>query len=417
MRNVWLILKREYRAWVFTRAFWFTTLLMPLLVSLLLVIPARLASYRLEMRRSIVVVASRAEFGEMLRQQLTEVDESNPTAVKFQVRVSTNATDAERESLRAQVAAGAIDGYLWATDDALAARKVLYSSRGVGDFMEWGGLRVALQVAMMREELRRHGAANVNMQELLRPFDLQTARVEQGTERRWSGRGMVVMTVLLVTSLYGVVLMYGVILMRSVLEEKASRIVEVLLSSVSSRQLMAGKILGVGLVGMTQMGIWALMGVAVLVPAMAKWKDITLQVPATAVLFFPVFFVLGYLLYAGLWAVLAAITNSEQEAYQLQTLVMLPLLVSIILVFFVIRRPEATASIWLSMVPFFAPLLMYVRILVEMPPAWQIVLCLALLTATTWGLLGLCARIYRIGILMYGKRPTLAEVWRWTKYA
>jgi ABC-2 type transport system permease protein len=69
------------------------------------------------------------------------------------------------------------------------------------------------------------------------------------------------------------------------------------------------------------------------------------------------------------------------------------------------------------MVPFFAPLLMYVRILVEMPPAWQIVLCLALLTATTWGLLGLCARIYRIGILMYGKRPTLAEVWRWTKYA
>ncbi len=417
MRNVWLILKREYRAWVFTRAFWFTTLLMPLLVSVLLVLPARLSSYRLDLRRSIVVVASRAEFGDMLRQQLTQVDETNPTAVKFRVQVSTNVTDAERESLRAQVASGAIDGYLWASDEALTEHKVLYSSRGVGDFMEWGALRAALQVAVMREQLRQHGASSVDMRELLRPVELQTVRVEQGTERQWSGRGMFVMTVLLVTSLYGVVLMYGVILMRSVLEEKASRIVEVLLSSISAKELMAGKILGVGCVGMTQMGIWALMGTAALIPAMAKWKDIGLQLPASAMLFFPVFFVLGYLLYAGLWAVLAAITNSEQEAYQLQTLVMLPLLVSIILVFFVIRRPDATASLWLSMVPFFAPLLMYVRILVEMPPAWQIVVCLALLTGTTWGLLVLCARIYRIGILMYGKRPTLPEVWRWMKYA
>ncbi|MGH9579494.1 MAG: ABC transporter permease, partial [Terriglobales bacterium] len=326
-------------------------------------------------------------------------------------------SEAERAALRAGVGSGALDGYLWATDETLAERRVIYGSRGTADLIELSALKGAVGYAILKRSLKAQGGSPEGLDELLRPVRLETVRVEQGRESRWSGKGLFIMTVLLVTTLYGIVLMYGVILMRSVLEEKASRVVEVLLSAATARQLMAGKILGVGAVGLTQMAIWAFMGFAVVFPALPLGEEAALQVPTLSLVFFPVFFALGYLLYAGLWAMLAAVMNSEQEAYQLQTLVMLPLLISIVLVFFLIRRPDSPMAIWLSLVPFFSPLLMYVRILVQTPPAWQIALSLALLAGSAWYLLVLCARIYQVGILLYGKRPTLAEVWKWMRYA
>jgi ABC-2 type transport system permease protein len=261
--------------------------------------------------------------------------------------------------------------------------------------------------------------ARGDLDDVMRSVRLETIRIEQGRESAWSSRGMVMMTFLLVTSLYGLVLMYGVILMRSVLEEKSSRIMEVLLSAVTARQLMAGKILGVGAVGMTQMLLWGMMAAMAVGPLLMKWKDVVagIQLPPGAILFLPVFFVLGYLLYSALWATLAAVVNSEQEAYHLQTFVMLPMLLSVIMVLFIIRQPSTPLSVTLSLIPFCAPVLMYVRILVETPPAWQIALCLALLVGTTWALLVVCSRVYRIGILMYGKRPTLPEIWKWMRYA
>lgn len=417
MRNVWLIVRREYLAGVRTRGFWITTLLMPLLVALLLALPARLANYRPDISRNIVVITSSADFGEALRAELEKQGQNS--GIKYNITASTTATPAEREALRARVASGELDGYLWATDEALAARNFQYVARATNDFLEMASLNVAVFRAAISQRLAQRGVARGDLDDVMRSVRLETIRIEQGRENAWSSRGMVMMTFLLVTSLYGLVLMYGVILMRSVLEEKSSRIMEVLLSAVTARQLMAGKILGVGAVGMTQMLIWALMAAMAVGPMLIKWRDVVagIQLPLSAFLFFPVFFVLGYLLYSALWATLAAVVNSEQEAYHLQTFVMLPMLFSVIMVLFIIRQPSTPLAVVLSMIPFCAPLLMYVRILVETPPAWQIALCLALLTGTTWALLVLCSRVYRIGILMYGKRPTLPEIWKWMRYA
>ncbi len=417
MRNVWLIVRREYLAGVRTRGFWITTLLMPLLVALLVALPAQLANYRPEVSRTIVVVTSSADFGEALRGELEK--QSKNSGIKYNVTASTTATQTEREALLARVAAGKLDGYLWATDEALAARNFQYVARDTNDFLEIASLNVAVFRAAIGQRLAQRGVARGDLDDVMRSVRLETIRIEQGRESVWSSRGMVMMTFLLVTSLYGLVLMYGVILMRSVLEEKSSRIMEVLLSAVTARQLMAGKILGVGAVGMTQMLIWAVMAAMTVGPMLVKWRDVVagIQLPLSAFLFFPVFFVLGYLLYSALWATLAAVVNSEQEAYHLQTFVMLPMLFSVIMVIFIIRQPSTPLSVVLSMIPFCAPLLMYVRILVETPPAWQIALCLVLLTGTTWALLVLCSRVYRIGILMYGKRPTLPEIWKWMRYA
>ncbi|MGH9555443.1 MAG: ABC transporter permease, partial [Terriglobales bacterium] len=297
MRNVWLIVKREYLSGVRTRGFWITTLLMPLLVALLVALPARLANYRPDVSRNIVVVTSSADFGEALHKELEKQGQNS--GVKYKVTLSTNATPIEREALRARVASGELDGYLWATDEALAARSFQYVARATNDFLEMASLNVAVFRAAISQRLVQRGVARGDLDDVMRSVRLETIRIEQGRESAWSSRGMVMMTLLLVTSLYGPVLMYGVILMRSVLEEKSSRIMEVLLSAVTARQLMAGKILGVGAVGMTQMLLWGVMAVLAVSPMLVKWRDVAagIQLPPGAIAFFPVFFVLGYLLY------------------------------------------------------------------------------------------------------------------------
>lgn len=132
---------------------------------------------------------------------------------------------------------------------------------------------------------------------------------------------------------------------------------------------------------------------------------------------FVVFFVLGYLLFSALYAAIGAITTTEQEGQQLQFIVVIPLVLSVFMLSSVVRTPDAPIVAWLSMFPFFAPVVMYARIVIQTPPAWQIALSLILLIATIAGLLLLCARIYRVGVLIYGKRPTLPEILKWLKYA
>jgi ABC-2 type transport system permease protein len=207
--------------------------------------------------------------------------------------------------------------------------------------------------------------------------------------------------------------------MRSVLEEKSSRVMEVLLSAVTAKELMAGKIVGVGAVGLTQLAVWSLMGLTVAAPAVAAMREqlAGMQLNLNAVIYFFIFFILGYLLYSSLFAALGAMVNTEQEAQNLQFFVMLPLILSTVLMMLVMRQPDSTVSMVSSLFPFCTPILMYIRILVQQPPMWQILLSIGLLIATNYGVLVVCSRIYRVGILMYGKRPTLPELAKWLRYA
>jgi len=132
---------------------------------------------------------------------------------------------------------------------------------------------------------------------------------------------------------------------------------------------------------------------------------------------FAVFFLLGYLLFSALYAAIGAITTTEQEGQQLQFLIVIPLVVSVFLLNSVVRTPDAPTVVWLSMVPFFAPVVMYARIVIQTPPMWQIALSVFLLIATIAGVMVLCSRIYRVGVLIYGKRPNLPEILKWLRYA
>jgi ABC-2 type transport system permease protein len=432
MRNTWLIIRREYLERIRSKAFIIMTLLMPVFMASTILIPALLTGIKTGGTRRIVLVANNVEVAEAVKQQLIapqnqqgeeatgESGKSNQRASvpRYAITIDTNATDAERTALRQQITDGKIDGFLWLTDSDLASRKVIYSAKDVTDFGESIELRNAVQTALTKRQLAQKGMSGAEVESLLKPVDFDSIRIEKGKEGA-SGISVFLVSFTMVMLLYVNVLVYGIAVMRSIIEEKSSRILEVLLSSVTAKQLLAGKIIGVGAVGLTQTSIWLMVALAFSLPGIAAGHSMlsNVQIPMAGLVAFAAFFILGYFLYATMYAALGSMVNSEQEAQQVQWPAMLPIIFSIVLSTPVLQHPNSSLAFWTSMVPFFAPILMFVRVMVETPPMWQIILCIALMLLTTWGLLGLSSRIYRVGILMYGKRPTLPELRRWLRYA
>ena len=171
------------------------------------------------------------------------------SAPRYAIDINTNTTDAERASLRQQITDGKIDGFLWLADSDLASRKVVYSAKDVTDFGESIELRNAVQSALIKRQLAQKGMSGAEVETLLKPIDLDSIRIEKGKEGA-SGISVFLVSFTMVMLLYVNVLVYGFAVMRSIIEEKSSRILEVLLSSVTAKQLLAGKIIGVGAVGL-----------------------------------------------------------------------------------------------------------------------------------------------------------------------
>ena len=430
MHNIWLIIQREYLERVRTRAFIVLTLLIPAIMTAVMVLPAKLATGG-QKSQHIVLVTSNVKFGQAVRQQLlspaTATHQGQPESEDAGRRklskqdvidVDANPTESERAVLQGKVSSGAIDGYLWLTDQAISKGKVTYVSRSLADFGESSFLGEELNHVILFARLTRNGLGPDQVDQMLKPLKVTSVRIERGREVKGSGSGKFMEIMIMALLLYSAILFYGISVMRSVLEEKNSRVLEVLLSSSTSTELMTGKLFGVAAVGLTQILVWSVIGGVVALPSLAMnpaFSDLEIQ-PGVLVAF-AVFFLLGYLLYSALYAVIGAITTTEQEGQQLQFVIVLPLIVSLLLMVTVIRTPNAPAVFWLSMVPFFSPLLMFIRIVVQTPPLWQIVLSAFLLALTTAGAMALGARIFRVGVLMYGKRPTLPEILKWLKYS
>jgi ABC-2 type transport system permease protein len=431
MRNTWLIVRREYLERVRTRSFIALTLLLPAIIAAAFILPAKVATMKSGGPRRLVVVSSRPQFGELVRSQLLASDRSDdeddasndaraPLAQdqNYIIEVDSHLTESERAVLQDKLSAGAIDGFLWLSDDAIAQRKITYSGREVTDFMQKSWLSDRLTRAIAEEQLTAHGMTSTQADQLFKPVKLEMVHIKNGLQSESDGRGMFFAVFAMVMLLYTAVIFYGVSVMRSVLEERNTRIMEVLLSSTSSTELMAGKLIGVGAVGLTQIIIWILMAGAVALPSLAMNPSFSaLGIPPLLLAAFVVFFLLGYLLYSAIYAAIGAIVTTEQEGQQMQFIIVLPLVVAVFMMGPILRAPDAPLAVWTSMIPFFSPLLMYMRIAVQTPPVWQIALSLGLLVATIAAMLVLCARIYRVGVLMYGKRPTLPEIVKWLKHA
>jgi ABC-2 type transport system permease protein len=213
---------------------------------------------------------------------------------------------------------------------------------------------------------------------------------------------------------------YGQVILGAVVEEKETRIAEILFSSVRSFTLMMGKLIGVSLVALTQYGIWAIVfalfavfGVRMLA---AQGIPVSLpSIPISTVIYFIIFFLLGYFIYATIYALVGAMVTNTQEGGQVALPVIFLLMVGFYMAFPVMRSPGSSFAFWVSMFPFWSPITMMVRIVTQTPPFWEIALSILIGVGTVILLIWLAARVYRIGMLMYGKRASIPEVIRWVR--
>ena len=253
MHNTWLIIRREYLERIRIKAFIIMTLLMPVFMASTILIPALLsdmksgghASHRAggeqsRNRRGGEAAADRATQSSPDPQAKICVETQKPSAPRYAIDIDTNTSDAERTALRQQICDGKIDGFLWLTDNDLASRKVVYNAKDVTDFGESIELRNAVQTALTKRQLAQKGMSGAEVENVLKPIDLDSIRIEKGKEGA-SGISVFLVSFTMVMLLYVNVLVYGFAVMRSIIEEKSSRILEVLLSSVTAKQLLAGK--------------------------------------------------------------------------------------------------------------------------------------------------------------------------------
>jgi len=426
MSNVLLIAKREYVERVRSKAFLFMTLFIPALMFAVTVLPTMLAMRMSGGTKHLVVAASDRQTAELIRRQLQKppedsandgMGESRPIGSKYEIDLETNVSEAERTALTEKVRTKQLDGVIWATDEALAANQVSLVTRDVTNLADREVVNRSLNRALSRRNFEKKGLGDADIEEALKPVDLKTVNpAGAGSSNPFS---TFLATLAMAMVMYVTVLLYGTSVMRAVLEEKTSRIMEVMLSTATAKEMMAGKILGVGAVGLTQIAIWStttgVLSGGIGLAASGALKGL---ISPRLAFYFPVFFFLGYAMYSAMYAAIGAMANSEQETQQLQFLVAIPLIASVVVLVQILQSPSTPLAFWGSLFPFTAPLIMFTRVALDPNvPGWQIALSISLVIATIYGLVVLCGRIYRIGILMYGKKPTLPEIMKWIRYA
>jgi ABC-2 type transport system permease protein len=436
MNNTIHIFVREYVERVRTKAFMIITVLGPLIFIALFIGPAYFMA-RTNKAQRLAIVDLDGRIGPLVEKRLMEKPvapdpkeelkkassgtRKNPyvedTYMIKLVPVAPGQEAAVRASLSGQIKSKDLDAYLWLDKDVVTSGKGDYYARNLADF---GGIETAQSAvsnAVTQIRLADKGISQEQVTAALKRVSLRTIKVTESGEKEDKSAISFIIPFLFTMLLYMTLLLYGVTVMRSVLEEKTSRVFEVLLSSVKPIELMAGKIIGVAAVGLTQFAVWGVMFSAAggaLGAAAAAW-ELDLSIPPMLLVYFVIFFIFGYLMFSSMYAAVGACSNSDQEAQQLQMVILPFILVPIIMMQMVVRNPSSPPAVWMSLFPLFTPILMFLRISIEPPPFWQIGLSIVLLMATTAFMIWMCARIYRIGILMYGKRVTLPEIVRWLR--
>jgi ABC-2 type transport system permease protein len=283
-------------------------------------------------------------------------------------------------------------------------------AKSKADVVTKGRLEDAIRGALTRERLAGSGMKAGEVDSLLAPIQLETTGTGEHSGAAFgSAYGMFFL-------MYFIILFYGMNVARSIIEEKTSRIFEVLLATVKPAEMLAGKVIGVGAVGLTQVGIWIALAVGVVASSLIGSNVHILPSGGQSVLFI-VFFLLGYLLYSSIAAALGAMTNSEQELQQMQIFLMMPLILCSVIIFNVVTNPDGPLAKAFSFIPFTTPLIMYTRVIVGKPSPIAVAGSILEMIVTIAVVLWVSSRIYRVGILMYGKKPNLPEILRWLKYS
>jgi ABC-2 type transport system permease protein len=413
MHNVWLIARREYLERVTTRAFIISTILIPVLMSGFVFGGSYLDRKTRNSNNHLVIVSPDTQLGLDLQ---SELEASKDTKIEADV-ISPPGPDT-REILDEELDSKSLDGYLWiapATSSSSTGAEPLnfsYTPASNAGNSTRSAINSAVRTVMLRRQLTQHGMVAGDVASVT-----QTVAVQQDKHAPRSSTNIAYVLFFL---MYLVVMLYGMNVARSIIEEKTSRVFEVLLATIRPEEILAGKILGVGSVGLTQIAVWMLAAMLLsFIPFASSMAggDMALTVTVPQVLFFVLYFIFGFVLYSSMAAALGSMTNSEQELQQLNMFLVMPLAFCMLMLPVITNSPDSFWSRVVSLIPFCSPLLMNFRVSLNMPQPWEIILSFVLMAFTIWAVLWVASRIYRVGILMYGKRPNLPEILRWLKYS
>jgi len=423
MKKILSVIKREYIQIVRTKGFIIGTILGPVFMLALIVIPVALQFVAIDQQEEIGVIDETREIFMELDEKL---DQKLKDGTRRYLLINFEpGPDVEelKQQLNNKVLAKELNAYIHIPKDISSGGEAEYVAEHVSDFNKRGNIGSALSSIVIGKRLRGEGLDPAKISEFMRPVGLSTKKVTTRGVEKDTG-GTFILSYVLVLILYMTLIFYGQIILRGVIEEKTSRMVEIVLSSMRPFQLMAGKIVGIAAVGFTQYAIWVVFGLAATrysksmitraFPAAAAFE--MPSIPSYIFIYFVLFFIGGYFLYATMYAAIGSMVNSEKEAQNLIMPVTMFLIIPILLMMFIIRSPNSTLSVILSVIPFFSPILMLLRICVLLPPFIQIAASILLLVLTTLFMIWITAKIYRIGILMYGKRPNFAEIVKWVRY-
>jgi ABC-2 type transport system permease protein len=450
MRKFAAVLFHEYKKIVLKWTFLLGTLLFPLMGLAFAIVPAFIFSIKGEATRLVVVdptnkilprlkgnmsperIAERQKqaVDEALRgvpsgqgEQMSRTAQQMGSAFTFvDMDLGNKPVETIRSELNAKAAAGDIDAYLIIPENIGASdAKYEFRTRKAGDFIGNEVLKDALNEAVRAQRMADANIDAAAVRDISRNVTLETKALSDKGEEKDSDM-LFIASLVIGMMIYISLAIYGQVIMGTVVEEKETRIAEILFSSARPFELMLGKLVGVGLAGLTQLGIWvgSLLALSIFLSRQANLAPFLQSVPDITplmVVYFLVYFFIGYFTFAAMFALIGSAVTTVQEGSQFAFPPMILMLTGLYFGFAVIRDPNSTMSFWVSTSPFFAPLTMPVRILAEMPPLWQIALSVGVNILAIAGLVWVASRVYRVGMLMYGKRATVPEIWKWIRKA
>ena len=421
-----IIFRREYLSRVKTKGFWIGTVILPVFLVAAMVVPS-LVIAKTEAELRLALVDETGKLAAPVAERLRERGGSGKQASNFELEVLPAPADGEgREALRgrldARVLEEEIDAWIWLPADVLERNHVEYHGESVSNFITQEVLEDRISEVLSAVRLAEAGYDAARVGELTRSVELDTLRVTEEGGKAEAGLAGLAIAYFLFFLLYIMIAIYGAQVMNGVLEEKSSRVVEVVVSAVTPFELLLGKLLGIGGVALTQIAIWLGTAAVITAPgvvAALAWLPPDVGMPslgAVTILHFFLLFLLGFFMFASFYAAIGSAFNDIREAQQAASSAMFLLMPPLLFFPVVMNDPDSTVAVVTSLIPFFTPLVMMLRIVLKMPPLWQLLLGYLLTGAFTFGMIWLAAKIYRTGILMYGKKPTLRELVRWVRY-
>jgi ABC-2 type transport system permease protein len=413
MKKILAVAQWEYLEKVKSKIFLIGLLLTPILMIGMGVLPTFFATQEDQQSRVIGMIDPSGRLvqpftARMQSKYILKNKQPNYIIMRLPAASEMSLADAIADAKR-RVSTDQIDGFFVAPAGD-ADTVVEYNSKTVGDFALPERIEQNLKAVIAEQRVIALGLDPDILRKTNVKLNIATVKLSSSGEKETAGFERVFMSAyIFLMMLFLLIMTSGQMLVRSVIEEKSNRIVEILVSSCSPTELMAGKILGLSGLGLTQMAFWAAMGVAV-----SAQFNVTLIDPGHAFLLV-VYFILGYLFYAAIFICAGSPLNTEQEAQQVTSYLVLVLILPIMLAIPAMRDPGATWIRVLTYIPLLTPTMMALRIPIQMPPVWEILLTIGIMIISIYVAMVAAGRIFRIGILMTGKSPKLKEVIRWVR--